>query len=96
MCFSAKLAEADQNGEKHIILCRVILGSVEKVETGSQQCYPSSVEFDSGSDDPKCPNWYIVWSSNMNRHILPECVVSYKPSGYMQGQNWFSFLVRLC
>ncbi|KAH7567588.1 hypothetical protein ACOSP7_010432 [Xanthoceras sorbifolium] len=83
---SAKLAEADQNGEKHIILCRVILGNVEKVETGSQQSYPSSVDFDSGSDDLKSPNWYIVWSSKMNRHILPECVVSYKPSGYVQGQ----------
>ncbi|KAK3231153.1 hypothetical protein Dsin_003034 [Dipteronia sinensis] len=83
---SAKLAEADQNGEKHIVLCRVILGNVEKVETGSKQSYPTSVDFDSGSDDPKSPNWYIVWSSNMNRHIIPECVVSYKPSGYLQGQ----------
>ncbi|KAK0575786.1 hypothetical protein LWI29_007051 [Acer saccharum] len=83
---SAKLAEADQNGEKHIVLCRVILGNVEKVETGSKQSYPTGVDFDSGSDDPKSLNWYIVWSSNMNRHIIPECVVSYKPSGYLQGQ----------
>ncbi|KAK1555337.1 hypothetical protein Q3G72_025040 [Acer saccharum] len=44
-------------------------------------------DFDSGSDDPKSLNWYIVWSSNMNRHIIPECVVSYKPSGYLQGQS---------
>lgn len=84
--FSAKIAEADENGEKHVIMCRVILGNAEKVEAGSQQCYPSSVDFDSGSDDPKNPKWYIVWPSNMNRHILPQCVVSYKPSVPAQGK----------
>lgn len=91
--YSARMAEADQNGEKHVILCRVVLGNVEKVERGSQQCYPSTVEFDTGSDDPKNPNWYIVWSSNMNRHILPECIVTYKPSsGYVQGKRGSLFL----
>lgn len=57
MCvsFSAKIAEADENSEKHMKMCQVFLGNVEKVEVGSQQCYPSSVDFDSGSDDPKNP-----------------------------------------
>lgn len=84
--FSAQLAEADQNGEKHVILSRVILGHVEKVEAGAQQCYPSSVDFDSGSDDPKNPKWYVVWTSNMNRHVIPECVVSYRSTGHSQGK----------
>lgn len=57
MCvsFSAKIVEADENSEKHMIMCQVFLGNVEKVEAGSQQCYPSSVDFDPGSDDPKNP-----------------------------------------
>lgn len=83
---SAQLAEADQNGEKHVILCRVILGNVEKVEAGTQQGYPSRVDFDSGSDDPKNPKWYVVWPSNMNRHVIPVCVVSYRSTGHLQGK----------
>ncbi|XP_021600355.2 probable inactive poly [ADP-ribose] polymerase SRO1 isoform X2 [Manihot esculenta] len=83
---SAKLSEMDGNGEKHLILCRVILGNVEKVEVGSQQYYPSKLEFDTGADDLNNPKWYIVWSSNMNRHIIPEFVVSYKSSRQVQGQ----------
>lgn len=83
---SARLAEADQNGEKHLILCRVILGNVEKVEAGAQQCYPSSLVFDTGSDDPRNPKWYVVWPSNMNRHVIPECVVSYRSTDHLQDQ----------
>lgn len=77
MC-SAGRSEPDDNGEKHVILCRVILGNVEKVEAGSQQCHPSSAEFDTGVDDLRNPKWYVVWSTNMNRHVLPDCVVSYR------------------
>lgn len=80
------LAEPDDNGERHVILCRVILGNTEKIEVGSQQCYPSSVAFDTGVDDVSHPKWYVVWSTNMNTHILPECVVSYKCSGHIQGR----------
>ncbi|KAK9271324.1 hypothetical protein L1049_026914 [Liquidambar formosana] len=68
-------SEADDNGEKHLILCRVIVGNVEKVEAGSQQSHPSSVNFDTGVDDLKNPKQYVVWCANMNSHILPECVV---------------------
>ncbi|KAH1065477.1 hypothetical protein J1N35_030464 [Gossypium stocksii] len=82
---SAKLADVDGNGLKHLILCRVILGNVEKVEAGSEQYLPSSVDFDTGSDDPKNPKWYVVWSNIANMHILPESVVSFRPSN-MQGQ----------
>ena len=31
---SAMLSEMDENGEKHVVLCRVILGKCEKVESG--------------------------------------------------------------
>ncbi|KAJ7958854.1 Poly [ADP-ribose] polymerase [Quillaja saponaria] len=83
---SAMQSEADDKGEKHVILCRVILGNVEKVEAGSQQRYPSSVEFDTGADDPKDPKWYVVWRTIMNSHILPEGVVSYNSFAHVPGQ----------
>ncbi|XP_038996618.1 probable inactive poly [ADP-ribose] polymerase SRO3 [Hibiscus syriacus] len=83
---SAELADADENGVTRLILCRVVLGEVEKVEAGSQQDFSSTVEFDTGSDDPKNPRWYVVWSNNAETHILPEFVVSFKPSSNMKGQ----------
>ncbi|KAL4034034.1 hypothetical protein IC575_007153 [Cucumis melo] len=83
---SSKLSEADGNGVKHMILCRVILGNMEKIEAGSRQSHPSSTEFDTGVDDPTCPKRYIVWCSNMNRHILPEYIVSFKSSSHLPGK----------
>ncbi|GAB2228311.1 hypothetical protein Drorol1_Dr00010144 [Drosera rotundifolia] len=80
-------AEEDENGERHVLLCRVILGNVEKVEAGSQQNHPSSLRFDSGVDDVGNPKWYVVWSAKMNGHILPECLVSYKCSDRLQGHE---------
>ncbi|KAF8411877.1 hypothetical protein HHK36_004436 [Tetracentron sinense] len=70
--------EVDVNGEKHVVLCRVILGHTEKIEGGSQQFHPSSIDFDSGVDNVENPNWYIVWSTNMNMHIIPLLIVSYR------------------
>ncbi|GKU93273.1 hypothetical protein SLEP1_g6878 [Rubroshorea leprosula] len=84
---SADLAEADENGEKHIILCQLLLGNVEKVPFGSQQDQPSGVEYDIGSDDPNSPSWYVVWPCNMNKHILPEFVVSYQPTVNVRGKS---------
>ncbi|GER31141.1 WWE protein-protein interaction domain protein family [Striga asiatica] len=76
---SAMLSDIDENGEKHVVLCRVILGKCEEVEAGSLQSYPSSMDYDTGVDDLKNPRWYTVWHANMNTHILPECVLSYRP-----------------
>ncbi|XP_054796724.1 probable inactive poly [ADP-ribose] polymerase SRO3 [Prosopis cineraria] len=84
---SAMQAEVDNNGDKHIVLCRVILGNIEKVAAGSQQCRPSSVEYDTGADDPVNPKWYVVWSSNMNSHILPEYVISFRSSAHLPGHS---------
>ncbi|CAA2959920.1 inactive poly [ADP-ribose] polymerase RCD1-like [Olea europaea var. sylvestris] len=87
---SAMFTETDENGEKHIILCRVILGKCEKIGAGSRQLHPSSVEYDSGVDDLKNPKWYVVWCDNMNTHILPECVVSYIPIDVSDRENGMS------
>lgn len=75
---------------RHLILCRVILGNVEKVEAGSQQYLSSSVNVDTGSDDPRNPRWHVVWSNIANMYILPESVVSFKPFGNMQGKLLYS------
>jgi hypothetical protein len=91
--FSALQSETDDNGQKHVILCRVILGNVEEVQAGSQQCHPSSEDFDTGADDAKNPKRYVVWFADMNRNILPECVVSYKSSDKLPGINGSSCLV---
>lgn len=82
---SALLSEADEDGERHIILCRVIMGNSEKVEAGSTRNHPSNERFDSGVDDIENPKWFVVWSSHMNTHIVPEYIVSFKSSGQSQG-----------
>ncbi|XVE57149.1 hypothetical protein DITRI_Ditri04bG0068500 [Diplodiscus trichospermus] len=75
---SVKNAAADENGFRYLMLCRVILGKAEVVQPGSKQCHPSSDEFDSGVDDLYSPKKYILWSTHMNTHILPEFILSFK------------------
>lgn len=86
-CYSCSemMSDVDENGEKHMILCRVILGNLEKVELGSKQLFRSSVDFDTGVDDLINPKLYVMWYHNMNTHILPECIVSYKLDRHMPG-----------
>lgn len=73
-----KYSDVDENGIVHMMLCRVIMGNVEIVHPGSNQHRPSSDYFDSGVDDLKNPQHYIVWDMNMNRHIYSEFVVIVK------------------
>ncbi|ONM00314.1 putative inactive poly [ADP-ribose] polymerase SRO1 [Zea mays] len=75
---SVKFSAVDENGIVHMMLCRVIMGNVEIVHPGSKQHQPSSDYFDSGVDDLKNPQHYIVWDMNLNRHIYPEFVVTVK------------------
>ncbi|KAL3654055.1 hypothetical protein CASFOL_003736 [Castilleja foliolosa] len=75
---SALKAKEDENGFRHMLLCRIILGKTETIPAGSEQVYPSSTDFDSGIDNPLTPRKYIIWSAYMNSHILPICVYSFK------------------
>lgn len=75
---SANLCDIDENGVRHMILCRVIMGNVEPVSLGSKQFHPSNEAFDNGVDDLQGPKHFTVWSMNMNTHIYPEYVVSFK------------------
>ncbi|XP_030531241.2 probable inactive poly [ADP-ribose] polymerase SRO5 [Rhodamnia argentea] len=71
-------APIDRDGLQHLLLCRVILGKSELVTHGSEQSHPSSEQYDSGIDDLSSPRKYIIWSTHMNTHVLPEYVVSFR------------------
>ncbi|KAG9154008.1 hypothetical protein Leryth_000513 [Lithospermum erythrorhizon] len=75
---SETLFDVDENGMGNVLLCRVIMGTMEHVHPASKQFHPSSDDYDSGVDDRQNPKQYIVWSMNMNTHIYPEYAVSFK------------------
>uniref|UniRef100_A0A7C9A579 NAD(+) ADP-ribosyltransferase n=1 Tax=Opuntia streptacantha TaxID=393608 RepID=A0A7C9A579_OPUST len=68
----------DEDGIRHVLLCRVILGRPELVPPGSDLTHPTSDEFDSGVDRFENPSKYVIWSTAMNTHILPEYVISFR------------------
>lgn len=74
----ASSTEPDEEGLRHLLLCRLILGKPEIIISGSKQSYPSSVEYDSGVDNLQNPRNYVIWSCNMNSHILPSYIVSFR------------------
>ncbi|XP_019156088.1 PREDICTED: inactive poly [ADP-ribose] polymerase RCD1 isoform X2 [Ipomoea nil] len=82
---SANYCDVDENGVRHMILCRVIMGNMEPVHLVSKQFHPSNEAFDNGVDDCQNPKHYIVWSMNMNTHIYPEYAVSFKFSSEAEG-----------
>lgn len=63
------------------------MGNMELVHPGSCQCYPSSEDFDSGVDDLQNPKHYTIWNMNMNTHIYPEYVVSFKISSRVSSEG---------
>ncbi|XP_061352066.1 inactive poly [ADP-ribose] polymerase RCD1-like [Gastrolobium bilobum] len=82
---SASYCDVDENGVRHLVLCRVIMGNMELLRPGSRQFRPSSGDYDSGVDDVQSPRYYIVWNMNLNTHIYPEFVVSFKVSSDGEG-----------
>ncbi|XAR48070.1 NAD(+) ADP-ribosyltransferase [Bertholletia excelsa] len=78
----------DENGLRHMLLCRVILGNMEMISPGSTQYQPSSEDFDSGVDNLSSPGRYIIWSAYMNSHIFTNYIVSFKaPTPSVRGLN---------
>ncbi|XP_059447244.1 probable inactive poly [ADP-ribose] polymerase SRO2 [Corylus avellana] len=75
---SASSSVADEDGLRHILLCRVIMGNMEVVYPGSKQFHPSSQNFDSGVDNPSDPRRLIVWSAFMNSYILPAFIITFR------------------
>ncbi len=77
MSCDERYAEKDARGIQHIMLCDLAQGSPELVQRGSKHFQPSADEFDTAVDSLSRPTRYIVWSSDMNRRILPKYVVSF-------------------
>ncbi|KAK4375194.1 hypothetical protein RND71_005871 [Anisodus tanguticus] len=75
---SAINCDVDENGVHSLVFTRVILGNVEPLHWGSEQCHPSDEKYDSGVDHLENPTYYVVWNMNMNTHIYPEYVVSFR------------------
>ncbi|PON85403.1 Poly(ADP-ribose) polymerase [Trema orientale] len=82
---SASYCDVDEKSVQHMVFCSVIMGNMEAIHPGSKQCYPSSNDFDSGVDDLQNPRHYIIWNMNMNTHIYPEFVVSFKVPSHIEG-----------
>ncbi|KAE9613328.1 putative WWE domain, poly(ADP-ribose) polymerase, catalytic domain, RST domain of plant [Lupinus albus] len=83
---SASYCDVDENGVQCLVLCRVIMGNMEVLRPGSRQFHPSSVGYDSGVDDIQSPTFCVVWNMNINTHIYPEFIVSFKVSSDSEGQ----------
>ncbi|OIT02517.1 PREDICTED: inactive poly [ADP-ribose] polymerase RCD1-like [Nicotiana attenuata] len=75
---SAINCDVDENGIRYMVFTRVILGNVELLNSRSEQCCPIDENYDSGVDDLENPTCYVVWNMNMNTHIYPEYVVSFR------------------
>ncbi|KAI9074534.1 hypothetical protein K1719_043533 [Acacia pycnantha] len=85
---SVKSCAVDKDGLRHLLLCRVILGRTELVHPGSEQCHPSSEDYDSGVDNLSAPTKYVIWCSRMNTHVLPEYVISFRiPQGSVKNEE---------
>ena len=82
MSCDERYAEKDARGIQHILLCDFAQGKPELVQKGSKQFTSTAdTEFTTAVDDMSRPNRYIVWSSDMNRRILPKYVVSFSLAG---------------
>ncbi|KAF7829187.1 inactive poly [ADP-ribose] polymerase RCD1-like isoform X1 [Senna tora] len=82
---SAIHCDVDENGVQHMVLCRVIMGNMELLRPGAGQSHPSSNDYDSGVDDIQSPRYYVIWNMNLNTHVYPEFVVSFKVSADAEG-----------
>ncbi|XP_054825358.1 inactive poly [ADP-ribose] polymerase RCD1-like isoform X2 [Prosopis cineraria] len=85
---SAIDCDVDEIGVRHMVFCRVILGNMERLRPGTRQFHPSSNDYDSGVDEIQSPRYYVVWNMNLNTHIYPEFVVSFKVSSDVEGDHF--------
>ncbi|CAI8618766.1 unnamed protein product [Vicia faba] len=74
---SAMCTVADENGLRHVLLCRVIVGKFESVAADSKQSQPSCNEYDTGVDDILAPRKHIIWTAFMNSYIHPDYILSF-------------------
>ncbi|GAB2269844.1 hypothetical protein Dimus_004761 [Dionaea muscipula] len=77
----------DEDGVRHVLLSRVLLGKVKVVHSHSKLSLSTFEEdFDTGVDNLQHPRRYIIRSTNMNMHILPEYVISFTAPSIAKGE----------
>lgn len=84
----------DEDGLRHVLLCRVILGNVEVVPAGSKQSQPSCKQYDTGVDDISAPTKHIIWTAFMNSHIHPHYILTFKYN-YIKGKSGYLFTIMV-
>ncbi|XP_042473006.1 inactive poly [ADP-ribose] polymerase RCD1-like [Zingiber officinale] len=85
----ASYADVDKIGATHLMLCRIVMGNVELIHSGSEQSHPTNDNFDTGIDNLQKPKHYIIWDINMNTHIYAEYVVTFKMTNKLKAfLNW--------
>ncbi|KAI6684530.1 hypothetical protein NL676_030443 [Syzygium grande] len=82
-----KSAPIDEDGLRHLLLCRAILWKSKLVSHGSEQFHPSLEQYDSGVDDLSSLRRFIVWSTHVNTHVLPEYIISFSASCRWRGAS---------
>ena len=85
MALDPLYSSPDKTGLQHILLCRVLRGTIEKLRNGggrgNPQFQPSSDAFDSGVDvdplnDLDNARRLVVWGANLSTHVRPIAVIS--------------------
>ncbi|XP_057425656.1 probable inactive poly [ADP-ribose] polymerase SRO1 [Lotus japonicus] len=94
---SARYCDTDEKGVRHLVLCRLIMGSMEVffpgIGSATGQFQPRKSKYDTGVDDIQCPRYYTVWNTNINTYIYPEFIISFKVSG--NAEDYFCGKVRV-
>ncbi|KAG7574958.1 Poly(ADP-ribose) polymerase catalytic domain [Arabidopsis suecica] len=97
-CMIDPSSSCNEDGTRFLLFSRIIMGKSEIVGSTAQS-YPSSPEFDSGVDSLTSPKKYMIWSTHMNTHVLPEFVVCIKTPSISRSKNpkspWILFPVLI-
>ena len=91
---SATHCDVDENGVRHMVLCRVIMGNMEPLGGDRAQFVTGGEGYDNGVDNVSSPKHYVVWNMNMNTHVYPEFVVSFKLLFIPNAEGDFSFHIK--
>jgi hypothetical protein len=91
---SARYADIEI-GLIRMVLCRVIMGNVEPLVLNSKQFQPTNYTFDSGVDNLQSPNYYVIWDTDLEKHILPEYAVTIKMPEKAKGMKAYCLVCAL-
>ncbi|PVH32280.1 hypothetical protein PAHAL_9G360600 [Panicum hallii] len=69
------IAEADDKGEAHKLLCRIVQGQPAVLRAGSD--WSGLGRSVGGVEYLSNPSWYITWNKHINSCIMPLCIVSF-------------------